>query len=68
MVLNMKQFNGKHACHLCEDEGQTQEGNTLIRFWPYAQQQSQKRTKEGLIKNAIDASAQKEPVSHYYVQ
>lgn len=55
LVLNMRQFNGLHACHLCEDEGTTSDRNRLFRWWPY-QSTSVLRTKESLINNGLHAT------------
>ena len=34
--LNMKQFNGKHACCYCEDPGVPRTTSHLQRDWPYS--------------------------------
>lgn len=34
-LLNMKQYNGKHGCHICEGEGVTRATSHLHRNWPY---------------------------------
>lgn len=62
LVLNMKQFNGQHGCHLCEDEGCTTATNRLFRWWPY-QSTSVLRTKESLAKNSVYATMTDKVVS-----
>lgn len=62
MVLNMKQFNGRSGCHLCEDEGATSESNRLFRWWPFSSS-PMLRTRESLISNAVYASTHNEAVS-----
>ena len=34
-VLNMKQYNGKFACPMCEDEGVPRPRAPMIRNWPF---------------------------------
>ena len=34
LVLNMKQFNGKHGCCYCDAHGKTPPGDYLHRYWP----------------------------------
>ena len=34
-VLNMKQYNGKFACPICEDEGVPRPRAPMIRNWPF---------------------------------
>lgn len=34
-VLNMKQFNGEHGCHLCEEPGKARPNLPMQRWWPY---------------------------------
>lgn len=62
VVLNMRQFNGQHGCHLCEDKGSTAENNKLFRWWPY-ESASILRTKETLTENSIHATVNDEIVS-----
>ena len=52
LVLNMRQFNGAHGCHLCEDEGVTSVRNPLLRWWPF-NPASVLRSKESLIQAAV---------------
>lgn len=62
IVLNMRQFNGRHGCHLCEDEGKTAANNSLFRWWPYNDKQ-ELRTKDSLLKNAVEVTENDEIVS-----
>lgn len=62
LVLNMRQFNGRNGCHLCEDTGATSDHNRLFRWWPY-QTTSVLRTKESLINNGIYATTHDEIVN-----
>ncbi len=62
LVLNMRQFNGRHGCHLCEDEGKTAAGNPLFRWWPYNDHQ-ELRTEKSIIENAVKATMEDEIVS-----
>ena len=62
LVLNMRQFNGLHGCHLCEDEGVTGCNNRLFRWSPY-NSTSTLRTKSSLIENSIHATTHDEIVS-----
>ena len=34
-LLNMKYFNGKHACAHCEEEGVPRPSCPRVRNWPY---------------------------------
>ena len=61
MVLNMKQFNGKNACHMCKDDGETLLDNNLVRFWPH-RSPSVHRTRASLIQDSCDARYHDEPV------
>ena len=36
IVFNTKQFNGKHGCTYCEEEGITRSTSHLHRNWPYS--------------------------------
>ena len=65
-VLNMRQFNGLHGCHLCEDEGATSQQNRLLRWWPY-NEESVLRTKQSLIENSIHATMSNVIVSIYFM-
>ena len=62
MVLNMRQFNGAHGCHLCEDEGKTEDGKPLFRWWPPDSEQSL-RTRQSLTEDAIKATTDNDIVS-----
>jgi hypothetical protein len=64
LVLNMRQFNGRHGCHLCEDEGQTSAGNPLFRWWPPSSTQKL-RTKKSLTEDSIKATTNDEVVSSF---
>ena len=61
-ILNMKQFNGKNGCHLCEDDGESPVTNRLLRYWPYNSSQVL-RTRESLEKDSCDATLKGEVVS-----
>ena len=64
LVLNMRQFNGAQACHLCEDNGQTSATNHLLRWWP-PNPSSVLRTKESLSADAIKATTEGAIVSEH---
>lgn len=61
LLLNMRQFNGAHACSMCEDEGATRSNNHLFRWWPYSSS-SILRTKNSLIEDSINATQKRKPV------
>lgn len=61
-VLNMKQFNGKHGCHLCEDPGESRADLPMLRWWPYNSVVTL-RTKESLLKNSLEVALDHEIVS-----
>lgn len=63
LLLNMKQFNGQHGCHLCEDPGKTSALNPLFRWWPY-NNASVKRTKQSLTANSVEATLKQDTVSY----
>lgn len=63
IVLNMKQFNGQHGCHLCEDEGATSVRNKLFRWWPCTSS-STLRSKESLVSNSVYATKHNVVVSY----
>ena len=54
MVTNMKQWNGKHGCLYCEDEGKTIGRDQLHRYWPYLES-ARPRSHASLLKNAEKA-------------
>lgn len=54
MVTNMKQWNGKHGCLYCEDEGKTIGRDQLYRYWPYLES-ARPRSHASLLKNAEKA-------------
>ena len=56
MVLNMKQFNGQHGCHLCEDEGNNLATNPMLRWWPPNTNQIL-RSRESFLKNCLEATS-----------
>jgi hypothetical protein len=62
LVLNMRQFNGQHGCHLCEDPGENSHVNPMLRWWPY-NEGPVLRTKTSLLKNALDVAVQDKIVS-----
>ena len=51
IVTNMKQFNGRHGCLCCEDEGTTIGSDHLHRYWPY-QTNALPRTHSSLLHDA----------------
>ncbi len=55
LVLNMRQFNGKHGCHLCEDEGVNYPSLPMLRYWPYNSIQIL-RSRESILKNCFEAT------------
>lgn len=61
LVMNMKQFNGKNACLYCEQEGTTEHGRSLHRWWPY--EAYQVRTHDSLMAAARQATLLKTAVS-----
>lgn len=62
MVLNMRQFNGSHGCHLCEDPGENSAVNPMLRWWPY-NSESTLRTKVALMKDSVKATLNSDIVS-----
>lgn len=63
LLLQMKQFNGKHGCCYCYQEGGVLPGNPLHRFWPpQATLSSSIRTHESVIENAMEATFTDTPV------
>ena len=54
-LMNMKQFNGKYACHLCKAEGTAYGQHNIHRCWPYYQN-PEKRTHQDQIKFAKRAT------------
>ena len=64
MVANMKQFNGKHACSVCLDEGESLPGNPLHRFYPY-EEDSVHRTHQSILHDAKEATKKGESVSYF---
>lgn len=62
LLLNMRQFNGQHGCHLCEDPGKTSAQNHLFRWWPY-NSTSVQRTKKSLTDDSVEATEKNEIVS-----
>lgn len=54
-LMNMKQYNGKCACHLCKTEGTAYGQFNLHRCWPY-EQNPEKRTHQDQINFARNAS------------
>lgn len=54
-LMNMKQFNGKCAYHLCKSEGTAYGQHNIHRCWPF-KQNHEKRTHEDQINFAIKAT------------
>ena len=63
-MLNMKLYNGKHACAYCEFEGVPRASSHMHRNWPY-ETSSQRRTHDSFIRNAMEATRKKDAVSVY---
>ena len=63
-VMNMKQFNGKHGCAYCEDEGVPRPTSHLHRNWPYSTT-SIPRTHHSIVDNAKSALRSNDAVSTY---
>lgn len=61
LVLNMRQFNGKNGCHLCEDDGKNPPESNLVRYWPYSGEPVP-RTRASLIENSRLSISQNETV------
>ena len=55
MVLNMRQFNGQHGCHLCDSAGENSTEHPMLRWWPY-NSESTNRTKVALMKDSVKAT------------
>ncbi len=60
-LANMKQFNGRYGCLVCENPGSTLPTGHLHRFWPDIPG-SRLRSHESVIKNASDATSNQKPV------
>lgn len=54
IVANSKQYNGKHGCNTCEDEGV--KGPGPARYWPYDPSGGILRTHDSIIQNAKTAT------------
>ena len=63
LLLNMKQFNGKHGCCYCNREGEVRPGCPLHRFCPPSVGTLQ--TYASMIQNAKEA--QRLPRSQYII-
>ena len=61
-LLNMKYFNGKHACAHCEEEGVPRPSCPRVRNWPY-RGGAVLRTRSSIISNATTALTDRHPVS-----
>lgn len=55
LVLNMNQFNGKYGCSFCNDEGVTERGKPLHRFW-LPDRLADSRTQHSMMTNAHNAT------------
>ena len=65
LVLQMKQFNGICGCLYCEDTGETEPGNHLLRFWPYNMESTTRiRTRQSLLQNATEATLSRNVVRY----
>ena len=63
-ILNMKQYNGRHGCIQCEDEGVPRPASHLQRNWPYSTA-TILRTHESVVFHAREAVRTREPVSFH---
>ena len=54
-LMNVKQFNGKCACHLCKSEGTAYGQHNIHRCWPF-KQNHEKRTHQDQINFAMKAT------------
>lgn len=54
-LMNMKQYNGKCACHLCKSEGTAFGQHNLRRCWPF-EKNPEKRTHYDQIRFATKAT------------
>ena len=61
-MLNVKQYNGKHGCSYCDDEGVSRPGCPMARDWPFTGS-AVIRTHETQVENAIKAQATGKVVS-----
>ena len=52
-LLNMRQFNGRHGCHRCKDEGVNTVETPMVRWWPYNHNQ-ELRSKDSMIKSCME--------------
>lgn len=66
-LLNMKFFNGKHACAHCEEEGVPRPSCARVRNWPYRGEPCL-RTRSRILSHAQEAITQHTAVSEIYVQ
>lgn len=61
-MINMKQFNSKHGCHMCEQESVPRPGSNLHRNWPYLPSVTC-RTRKSMKDNGIAAKLSHSSVS-----
>ena len=63
IVLNMKQWNGKHDCLYCESPGTTLHGDHLHRYWP-KDDNAIARSHTSLMCNADEATRTRTSVNY----
>ena len=66
MILNVKQFNGKHGCTNCEYEGIPRPSAKMIRDWPYREDCMKERTHSSMIQYARQSVKEKAVVSFFF--
>ena len=59
---NFKQFNGKFGCSVCLDPGAVDEGNQLLRYYPYRTQKAPLRNHDDSVQHANLANNGKDAV------
>ena len=62
LVLNMKQFNGKHGCCYCDAPGKTPPGDHLHRYWPPSSCGAE-RSQQTMLEDARKTSSTGDAVS-----
>jgi hypothetical protein len=58
----MKQYNGKHACHICLDEGKSNPTSAMHTYYPF-QEESSRRSHSSIIQAAKQAASSGVPVN-----
>lgn len=62
LVANMKQYNGKHACNFCLDEGKTSPAAAMHTYYPF-QEESRRRSNSSIVQAAEEAASSGVPVN-----